>query len=88
VTITLGTHPGEVVLDIVDDGPGVPDEDRDRVFDRFYRGDPARRHGAGSGLGLAIARHVAQQHRGSLNLLDTSHSSPSSHFRLILPLPQ
>lgn len=87
VTITLGTHPAAVVLDIVDDGAGVPDEDRDRVFDRFYRGDPARRHGTGSGLGLAIARRVAEQHHGSLTLLESSPSSPSSHFRLVLPLP-
>lgn len=87
VTLMLVTNDDAVVLDVVDDGPGVPDEERDRVFDRFYRGDPARSHGTGSGLGLAIARRLAEQHGGSLQLVETPGQGSSSHFRLALPLP-
>ena len=79
--------PAAVVLDIVDDGAGVPDEDRDRVFDRFYRGDPADRgHGTGSGLGLAIARRVAERHGGTVTMLPGAPGE-GAHFRVTLPIP-
>ena len=54
------------VLEIADDGPGIPSAERERVFDRFYRG--ADVDAAGSGLGLAIARQVADLHRGRIEL--------------------
>jgi signal transduction histidine kinase len=57
----------EAVLEIADDGPGIPPEERDRVFDRFYRGRDVEV--PGSGLGLAIAREVAALHGGRLSLL-------------------
>lgn len=87
VTLTLVTGPHAVVLDVVDDGPGVPDDERALVFERFHRGDPSRGQGQGSGLGLAIARRLAEQHGGSLELVATPGRGASSHFRLVLPLP-
>jgi signal transduction histidine kinase len=69
-------------LDVVDDGPGVPPEHRDLVFERFHRADPARTQGGGSGLGLAIARGLAARAGGSLELLD---SLGGAHLRLLLP---
>jgi signal transduction histidine kinase len=69
-------------LDVVDDGPGIPHEHRDRVFDRFYRVDGARTQGGGSGLGLAIARALAERAGGSLHLLD---STVGAHLRLLVP---
>ena len=69
-------------LDVVDDGPGVPPEHRQRVFERFHRVDPARSHVGGSGLGLAIARGLAERAAGRLDLLD---SPTGAHLRLILP---
>lgn len=74
----------DVVLDVVDDGPGVPPDERDLVFDRFHRGDPAR-HGAagGSGLGLAIARSAAERAGGRLDLL---RGAGGAHFRMVLPV--
>lgn len=54
------------VLEVADDGPGIPAAERERVFDRFYRG--AEADAAGSGLGLAIARQVAELHRGRIEL--------------------
>ena len=69
-------------LDVVDDGPGVPVEHRERVFDRFHRVEVARPHGSGSGLGLAIARSLAERAGGRVDLLD---SPGGAHFRVLLP---
>lgn len=68
VRIRVGTEGGRAVLMVEDDGPGMTDEQAERVFDRFYRADRARRHsaGAGSGLGLSIARSIARAHGGDL----------------------
>ena len=74
-----------VTLDVVDDGPGVPTAERDRIFERFHRGDPSRtRGGKGTGLGLAIARSLAERAAGSLELVDDGR--PGAHFRLTLPV--
>ena len=86
VELRVDSHDGRVVLDVVDDGPGVPEDERERVFDRFHRGDPARTRGApGTGLGLAIARGLAERAGGRLELLDGGPGGPGAHFRLTLP---
>ncbi|MGZ4274710.1 MAG: sensor histidine kinase, partial [Solirubrobacteraceae bacterium] len=69
-------------LSVRDHGPGVPPEDRDHIFDRFYRGAGARAH-PGSGLGLAIVRQVAQQHGGSVSV--TNAADGGAIFNLWLP---
>jgi signal transduction histidine kinase len=85
VELRLGSHDGQVVLDVVDDGPGVPEDEREQVFERFHRGDPARTRGApGTGLGLAIARSLAERAGGRLELLEDG--GPGARFRLTLPL--
>jgi signal transduction histidine kinase len=62
---------GEAVLvEVSDQGPGVPDADKERVFERFHGTRPARGVGAGTGLGLAIARSVVAGHRGAVWLRD------------------
>ncbi|HIW59770.1 MAG TPA: HAMP domain-containing histidine kinase [Candidatus Anaerobutyricum avicola] len=54
-------------LELSDDGPGVPEEERDKIFDTFYRGDKARRNpGNGSGLGLSIVREIMKGHGGRI----------------------
>jgi signal transduction histidine kinase len=65
VTVSVRRRPPEALLEVEDDGAGVPPEALQRVFDRFYRVDRgrSRAHG-GSGLGLAIVRHVAEEHGG------------------------
>ncbi|MFC9682236.1 ATP-binding protein [Streptomyces sp. NPDC056948] len=73
------------LIEVADLGPGLPPEEADRVFERFYRVDPSRsRDQGGSGLGLAIASAIAQGHGGRLEL-DTGAGS-GCVFRLVLPL--
>jgi signal transduction histidine kinase len=72
-------------LEIIDDGPGIAEDDRERIFDRFHRGDPARsRHTSGSGLGLAIARTLAERNDGTL-VLAPGEGPAGAHFVLRLP---
>jgi signal transduction histidine kinase len=60
-----------VEIAVADQGPGIPEADRERVTERFFRGETAR-HTPGSGLGLALVQAVAQLHGGSLRLVDTA----------------
>jgi signal transduction histidine kinase len=62
---------GGAVLTVVDNGPGIPAEDRERVFERFARLDDARdRDAGGTGLGLAIVRELLRRSEGSISLQD------------------
>jgi two-component system OmpR family sensor kinase len=63
VSITLAVEAGWTRLVVGDDGPGIAPEDRDKVFERFFRSDSART-GHGAGLGLSIARWIVEQHEG------------------------
>jgi signal transduction histidine kinase len=72
VTVRIGSVEGHALLTVTDSGPGIPAEQLPHVFERFYRGDPARpRHdgaASGSGLGLAIAHWIAVSHGAKLSL--------------------
>ncbi|MGW6062584.1 sensor histidine kinase [Streptomyces sp. NPDC055189] len=69
VTVTTRVDGGWAVLEVADDGDGVPPDERDRIFERFVRLDDARtRDDGGAGLGLAIARDVAARHGGTLTV--------------------
>jgi two-component system, OmpR family, sensor kinase len=83
VEVTLGTHDGNAVLEVGDDGPGISPEDQAHIFDRFYRADPARTRG-GAGLGLALARSIAQVHGGWITVESTL--GKGTCFRVLLPL--
>ncbi len=74
---------GRVTIEVIDSGPGVPLEEREAVFESFFRGR-AKAGGrvAGSGLGLAIAREFAEAHGGRISLVA---GGPGGHFRVILP---
>lgn len=65
VDVTATADDGVATLTVADDGPGIPDAEREAVFDRFYRSDPAR-SGPGHGLGLSIARTIVDRHRGQI----------------------
>ena len=82
IIIRLGRYKDNAVIEVIDNGPGIPEEDRDRVFDPFYRGKNATHPGAkGTGLGLAIVRDYVEMHHGSVKALAGS----GAHFRVILP---
>jgi two-component system phosphate regulon sensor histidine kinase PhoR len=75
---------GSVVVEIEDHGVGIPAADLPRVFERFYKVDKARVRGqGGTGLGLAIARHIAEDHGGSISVESTE--GLGSTFMLTLP---
>ena len=84
VTISAKQIGNEIVINVADDGCGVPREHQDRIFERFYRVDKARSSDqGGTGLGLAIVRHIVNAHRGKVEL----QSSPGigSTFSIHLP---
>jgi two-component system sensor histidine kinase MprB len=78
-TVTVGVRDRAVT--IRDQGPGIAEEDLQRVFDRFYRSDQARGR-PGSGLGLAIVRAVAQQHQGSVEAHNAAEGGAIITLRL------
>ncbi|WP_245666538.1 sensor histidine kinase [Actinomadura latina] len=88
VTVILRAEPpSTAVVEVIDDGPGVPPEDRERVFERFTRlAEGRHRDAGGTGLGLAISRDIAQAHQGSLILTDRIDGRPGARFVLRLPL--
>ena len=83
--ILSAKHDGEkVLLSIQDSGPGLPPEDIDRIFERFYRTDSSRqREDGGSGLGLAIAKSIVQAHNGQLS----AESDAGKGLKIIVTLP-
>ncbi|HKP92174.1 MAG TPA: HAMP domain-containing sensor histidine kinase [Thermoleophilaceae bacterium] len=85
VNVRLSGETGQSVLSVSDAGPGIPPELRERIFDRFVRGD-AESAGGGSGLGLAIVRAVAQRHGGSVEV--TASAAGGAEFLVRLPLAQ
>ena len=69
VVMNLGRDGREVLLEVLDDGPGIPEDAVPHLFERFYRVDGARSHkGKGSGLGLAIVRWLVSQHDGQVEV--------------------
>jgi signal transduction histidine kinase len=83
VAVSLGVEDGFAVLTVADDGPGIPPEERERVFERFARLDTARsRQLGGTGLGLAIAREVVVDHHGTITADDWRGGA-----RLVVRLP-
>jgi len=87
IALSLTARDGFAVLDVVDQGPGIPPDDRNRIFESFYQGPaPADGRIKGSGLGLAIAREYAVAHGGRIEVLDRADGQRGAWFRLLLPL--
>jgi signal transduction histidine kinase len=85
-TVTVSAHRDgdEAVLEVQDDGPGIPPEQRNLVFERFARLDTARnKETGGTGLGLPIAREIAAQHGGTLSIED---SEQGARFVVRIPI--
>lgn len=70
--VAVGAHTGrgELVVTIEDRGPGVPDGEKQRIFEKFYRGSASASSPSGTGLGLAIVREIARAHHGSVQVED------------------
>ena len=84
VWVTLGTEGDQAVLQVRDDGIGIPQDQQEKIWQRFYQVDPARREGGGAGLGLSMVKKIAQIHGGRITLDSTP--GQGSTFTLSLPL--
>jgi two-component system OmpR family sensor kinase len=81
--VGVGVLDGRAVIEVADEGPGFPPEVAERVFERFYRADPARSTG-GAGLGLSIAATLAEAHGGGVSA--TGEPGKGAVFRITLPV--
>ena len=85
IAVTGGGSGRSVWVEVTDDGIGIPEKDRDRIFDRFYRVDKARsRESGGTGLGLSIAREIVERHHGTIRLVP--REGKGTTIRLVLPI--
>jgi two-component system sensor histidine kinase SenX3 len=85
VGVGLREDEGTAQISVTDSGVGIDPEHVDRIFERFYRADPSRsRSTGGTGLGLAIVKHVANNHRGDIQVF--SKPGFGSTFTLLLPI--
>ncbi len=76
---------GMLELKVIDDGPGIPKEHQDRIFERFYRVDKSRsREAGGTGLGLSIVKHIAQLYHGQASV--TSEPGMGSTFTIVIDI--
>jgi signal transduction histidine kinase len=84
VVLTAARRNGGVRYEVTDQGPGIPREEAERVFERFYRSDPGRsQNEGGSGLGLAIARWIVELHGGTIRVEDAEPHG----CRMVVDLP-
>ena len=85
IILSAGQNGDKVWMEVDDNGIGIPESDRGRIFERFYRVDKARsRQSGGTGLGLSIAQEIMKQHEGGLYLVDKAE--PGLTIRMELPV--
>ena len=85
ITITLTHKPPMVELSIADEGPGIPDSEKKKIFDKFYRiGNEDTRQTKGTGLGLYLTSKIVQQHKGRISVTDNTPSGSIFHIQLPL----
>jgi two-component system, OmpR family, sensor histidine kinase KdpD len=85
VDVEISFEQGVMVLDVSDRGPGIAAGERDKVFDKFYRGQAAKRNDGGTGLGLTICRAVARAHDGDICILPRAGGGSTVRFSLPCP---
>ena len=84
ITVRVGTEGGDAVLEVVDEGPGMSEQDVQRVFERFYRTDSSRaRTSGGTGLGLSIVDSLTRAHGGTVTVITPPGAGCT--FRVTIP---
>lgn len=86
IKVTAEFENDDVILSVVDTGPGVPDDQTERIFERFYQVDPSRSGGEGTGLGLAICKHIVEAHGGRIWAEGNENGTRGGIFRFTLAL--
>lgn len=85
IHIKAATVSGSIVIDVADNGPGIPKEDRDHVFEAFYTGRAAKSTAVkGTGIGLSVVLEFVAAHGGAVEIMDGEY--PGAHFRIRMPL--
>jgi len=84
VKISIHSEGDQVILQVVDQGPGIAPADQPHVFDKFYRGSNIASNVIGSGLGLAIVKTIVENHQGRIWLESTL--GKGSSFTIVLPI--
>jgi two-component system OmpR family sensor kinase len=88
VEVTVSTADDAVILTIADHGPGIPAEEREHLFERFWRREGGRERGrAGAGLGLAIVNTIVASHHGRITVGETPGGGAEFHVALPRPAP-
>ena len=87
IEIRGGAEDDGVTVEVCDRGPGIPAAERERVFDKFYRGQAAKQNDGGTGLGLTICRAVVQAHGGSIGVAGRVGGGTKVRFTLPLGAP-
>jgi two-component system sensor histidine kinase ChvG len=82
VRVSVGKDEGFAVLSVRDEGPGVPREHRERIFDRFFSFRPREKKGAHAGLGLSIVKAIAESHGGTVTVDNTAGGGAAFEVRL------
>lgn len=83
ITIAVGHRAGQFELSVCDQGPGIPPDEQERVFDKFVQSSKTRSGAGGTGLGLSISREIVAAHRGAI----WAGSVPGGGARLVVQLP-
>ena len=87
IHIKAATAASAIVIDVADNGPGIPKEDREHVFDAFYTGRAARSTAVkGTGIGLSVVLEFVAAHGGTVQIVDGEY--PGAHFRIRMPAHQ
>jgi two-component system sensor histidine kinase KdpD len=88
VTLKISREHEQIAVRVLSNGNPIPSSERNKIFDRFYRGLEGRRVGPGSGLGLFVARKIALALGGGLDLDSDPGTPGGTAFRLVLPVPE
>lgn len=85
ITVSIEAKDEMIAIHVWNSGTSIPSSERNRIFERFYRGQATRSATPGSGLGLYVARKIAVAHRGTLDLDEPSEAALGTGFRFVIP---